>query len=112
MARDAGGRPAVPAVTKARVAAVVDERVRKGLCQVGQRSKVLVIPGAFAGEHGVEGVMKVIAPLGRDAVAADFGRPHHPRVVQVTLGDEHEVASELGRERLDFSRQLFKEVDG
>jgi hypothetical protein len=112
VAREAGGRPAVPTVTKARVAAVVDERVCKGLRQVGQRAKVLLMPGAFAGEHGVQGVVKVVAPLCREAVAADFGRPHHPRVVQVALGDEHGVASELGRERLDFSRQLLKEVDG
>ena len=71
MAGEAGGRPAVAAAAEARVAAVVDEGAREGLREVGQRAEVRVVPGALAGEHGVQGVVEIVAPLRVEAIAAE-----------------------------------------
>jgi hypothetical protein len=58
----------------------------------------------------VEGVVEVVGPLGVEAVAADLAGTDQPGVVQVALGDEHEVTAKLGLERVYLLGQLLEDM--
>jgi hypothetical protein len=105
------GTPVAPPAVSG-VAAGVDERRAKRLREVLERPEVLVVAVALAREHGVEGVVEVVAPLRVGAVAARLAPPDEARVVQVALEDHPERAAERRGERPDARRDLFEEVDG
>ena len=62
-------RPAVPSPAIFRPAPGVDVRGLERRRQVGDRAEVTVVAGPLAGDHRVQGVMEVVAPLGVDAAA-------------------------------------------
>jgi hypothetical protein len=101
---------AVRALAVWRAMASVKERLLQGGGTLLQGAEILVISGAFAGDERVERVVKVVTPLCVDAVAVGLARPDHCRVVQVALGNEHQMAAEDVFERVDLLGQLLEEV--
>ncbi len=64
------------------------------LLQVFDPAVIPVITFIFPRERGVDGMMKVVHPLGIDPVAA-FSRPlDQPHIVGVRFGDDHNAASQ------------------
>ncbi len=56
----------------------------------------------------MERMVKIVAPLGVQFEAARFARGEETRVIEITLGDERQVASGGGGQFLDFALQLFE----
>ena len=88
----------------------VDEPIRERPGHLFDPAEVAVIPVPFPRQERVERVVKVVAPLGVEAVSPFIRRGYDPRVVQVALGDQigHPVLflpevphgpGELGKER-------------
>src|SRR6185437_5097745 len=67
-------RRAMFAIAMPTVIAGVQKRLLQHLGQMLRRAEILVVTLRLAGEIGVDGVMKIVTPLGIQAVAAAFGR--------------------------------------
>ncbi len=78
-------RPPMSPAPEGRIAPVVDEYLLEGLGEIGQRSEVFIISVALSGEHGVQGVVEIVAPLGVHPVAAGLARLNDAGIVQVAL---------------------------
>ena len=89
----------------------MEEAVAQRLCQGGQRPEVGVIALALAGHRGVDGVVDVVVPLRGHPVAVVRAGSDHPRVVEVTLGDQRQRPAQLLGERVGFGGQLLEDVD-
>ncbi len=68
-----------------------------------QRAEVSVVTAALAGQLSVYRVVNIVAPLGIETKAANFSRVDEPGIVQVALGNEHQLSAECRFERLDFN---------
>jgi hypothetical protein len=55
-------------------------------------------------------MMKIVTPLGVNAVTASLACADYSRIVQVTPRDEHQVTPEHCFEYVDFSGQLFEKM--
>ena len=55
-------------------------------------SEILIIAAIFAGEEGMERVVKVVAPLGVQPVAAVYRWGNDFTVVEVAFGEEEEAS--------------------
>ena len=55
--------------------------------QIADPSEVFVIPLAFTCYQRMQGMMKIIVPLGVNAVSSGLCRAYDRRVVEVTFGD-------------------------
>ncbi len=80
--RAVGGGSAEAALAKRRVPAVVDERARERLGEVGDRAELLVVAAAVAGQQHAQRVVEVVGPLGVVAEAAQLARADDLRVVE------------------------------
>src|SRR3569623_2418619 len=88
---------AMAALAEMRVAARVHETLYERRRQVTQPAEIGVIAVAFAGQYGMQRMVKVIAPLGIDAKPAQLAAADDARVIQIAFGDQHEMATEVGR---------------
>ena len=79
--------------------------------QVGQAPEVLIITVLLAGEYRMEGVVKVLVPLGVDPVSSHLSGTHNTRIVEVALGDEYQIPGQIGFQFLYLSGELFQEMD-
>ena len=102
------GGSILPGKYKGKNVTVVD--VFEGVGDVGDGPEIRVVAGSFTGEHRVEGVVVVVAPLGVDAVATGLRRAHDPRIVEIVLGDEEQVAADHGGQPSHLVGQLFENV--
>src|SRR4029453_4220605 len=55
-------------------------------------------------------MVEIVAPLGVDAVTADFPWPYDSRVVEIALGDERQVTPRLCLKFGHLRSQLFKKM--
>src|SRR4051812_3790090 len=60
---------------------------------VFERAEVLVVAGALAGKQTVQRVVNIIAPLSVETKTTEIRWTNDARIVQVTLGNQHEMAS-------------------
>src|SRR5581483_2900135 len=90
--------PIVPAIFQAR---------NQGL----NAPEVLVVAPVLLGEEGVDRVMKVIGPLGIEPVTSVAGIAQESGVIQITLGDKMNWATQslrqLSRRRLQFGQEVM-----
>src|ERR1700733_14450612 len=106
-------RASVPAVAILRERAVVDEDAGERLGKIFEGAEVVVVALALLDvQDGEERVVEVVAPLRVHAVSAGFAWGYNAGIVEVALGDEHEAASEDGRQDLDLGGELLHEVNG
>src|SRR5215813_11156195 len=103
-------RSAMAPAAKSRMASIVDKRASKSFGQISDGTKVGVVAKPLAGKNGVQGVVKIVAPLGRNAVTTDFPRPRDTRVVEIAFSDECQVATRLRLELLNFSSEFFENM--
>ena len=66
----------------------IDETFTKGLGELPDLPEILVIPGLFAGEQRVQGMVEVVVPDGIETVAAQFRRADQPTIVEVAFSHE------------------------
>jgi hypothetical protein len=59
----------------------------KGLSQLFDLSKVLVISISFSGEKRMKAVVQIVIPLGIQSIASFLGRIDDPDVVKIAFGD-------------------------
>src|ERR1700688_2554418 len=111
MTRKSNRRPAVNPPTIARVDSVVDKCAGQSLRQVGQRAEILVVAVALSGEECMQRVMEILVPLRIESVAAGLAGYDDPRLVEVTLGDQNQMAAERSCEDLDFGGELLEKMD-
>lgn len=110
--RQPGGGPSVRAAAEGGVAAVIDKGLLEGLGEISERAEIRVVAIPLPSQHGVQGMVEVIAPLRVEAIPPDFRGPHNAGIVQVTLRDEDQVAPEVRGEGVHLGRELFEEVHG
>ena len=105
--------PAMDALAKVSIDAVVDEVLFKRFSKLGQFSKVRVVAARrFALQGREKSVMKVVAPLRVHAKAASLAWKDEARIVEVALRDQDELTAQGCAERFGFSGKLLKEVNG
>ena len=98
VAGQAADRPAVAAAAVRRVARrrSTHTPARSAVARSAERAEVGVVAVALAGEHGVQGVVEVVAPLRRRARSRrPRGARTSARVVEVALGDQPQRPAEL-----------------
>src|SRR6202043_2989713 len=95
-----------------RVDAVVDKGALDGFRQLGERAEIGIVAFALPGEKGEQRVVKIIAPLGIDLIAARLASGDNAGIVQVTLGNEDFAAAEHGLERASLDGELLQEMNG
>ena len=81
--------------------------------RVGQRRhrpEVGVVALALPGDRRVHRVVEVVAPLRGQPVPARLPRGDQPGVVQVGLGDQHQVPVQQRGQRLHLRGELLKEM--
>ncbi|CAB4934707.1 unannotated protein [freshwater metagenome] len=107
-------RAAVVPLAERRPGPVVEERAGEHLGQPGQTAlgEVPVVALALAGEHGVQRVVEVVAPLRGEPEPAGGPRGDHPRVVEVGLRDQGQRSALRHAERVDLGGQLLEHVGG
>ena len=101
---------AVAPATVPRVAPVVEHAPLQALGNAGDRTEVPVVALPLAGEDGVEAMMEVLVPHRVHAVPTEVPGPHHPRVVEVALGDEQQCPAGARRQVLCPQRHLLEDV--
>ena len=106
-----GGVPVASAAVR-RVPPVVDEAIPVGFDQILEAAEILVVPLPFPGEQGVQGVMKVVGPLGLQPQAAGLRGADDPGVVEVALGDQGQRPPQLPGQGLGASGKLPEKGDG
>src|SRR5579859_4742134 len=94
-------RPSMNASPVLGILTVINIDRRKRLGQLRERSKIAIVAAPLASEKGEKRVMKVVAPLSIDAVSAsrtalaitasNIGS-HDTRIIQIALGDQHELS--------------------
>ena len=62
----------MPALPEFRILACVDKTLAKCLFQIVDFSEILIVPMTFIRNERMEGVMKIVVPLGVEAVSADI----------------------------------------
>src|SRR5690606_18859143 len=60
----------------------------------------------------MQGVMKLVVPLRIEALPASFRRLHHARIIGVTFGDYHQLASQPHTQSRHLRRQLLQKCKG
>jgi hypothetical protein len=60
------------------------------LRQLFEIAEIRVVAVPLAGQHRVQGMVEVVAPLGIEPVTADGWRPNQARIVEIAFGDEME----------------------
>jgi hypothetical protein len=89
------------------VAAVINESLGHSLSQVCQPPEVLVVAVLLTGKEGVQGVVKVLVPVGVDTVSPQFGGARDTGIVEIILGNEHQAPTEVGLQVLYLSGELL-----
>lgn len=102
----------VVAAAERRIRAVVKEPAPEDLRHRVERFEVGVVSGSLAGDRDVDGVMKVVAPLPVQAVAAGFTTRDEPRIVQIRFGDQRQRPPGPSLQHADFGGQFFEDVRG
>ena len=74
-----------------RVLTGIDKAFPECLHKVFHFSEIFVIPIVFAGQYGMEGVVKIIVPLRVQTIAADILRINDPHIIEVALGNHKQV---------------------
>jgi hypothetical protein len=75
---------------KRRILTAVNKSLSKGLNQLGDMAKILIVSMAFFGQERVEAVMEIIIPLGVQAISSFSGAINDSYVIQIALSDEHD----------------------
>src|SRR3990170_7535942 len=87
----------MPSLPELRILPGIDEALPVCLFQMRYLSEVPVIAPLLASQERVQGMMKVVIPLGIQAIAACLTGVDDPDVVQIAL-----------RDHIDFSAQHFR----
>src|SRR5262245_18762333 len=100
----------MPPAAIARALAFINKSVGGGFAKTGQAVEIGEVSVSIPGQGGLEGVVKVIVPLGVDAVAT-LGRSFdHTRVVEVAFRHEPGGAAEPFGLRVKDLGQLLENV--
>src|SRR5688572_24214834 len=83
------GRSSMSPFAKRRITAVIDEYPLDCFAQISHRAEIGIVAVALAGEHSMQSMMEVIAPLGVDTVTADLLRADNSRIIEIALGDQN-----------------------
>ena len=76
-----------------------------------KRSEVRIVAGVLTGEVSVKRVMKIVAPLRVETVTAGLWGSNQTRLIEIAFRDHEKLASELGPERANLSRDLLEHVN-
>src|SRR4051794_32860767 len=90
----------------------VDEPVLQRGGEMGEGTEVFVVPGFFTRYDGMQSVMKIVTPLGVDAIPGRLAGPDDSRIIQVAFGNKNQVAAKHCFEGVHLIRQLFEKVTG
>jgi hypothetical protein len=104
--------PPVRAAAERGPDAVVKEHPGVGLGQRLQRAEVAVVALPLAGDRGVHGMVKVVAPLRGQAVTARLPGGDQAGVVGVGFGDQDQLAVQPGGEGVHLGREFLEKVQG
>src|SRR5688572_22573065 len=110
VAENSFGRSSMPASAKCRITAVMDENPLDCFGQIRQRAEIGIVTIALAGEHSMQRMMEIIAPLGVDTVTADLLGADDFRIVEIALGDHDQMPAALGLQFDHLAGQLFKKM--
>jgi len=81
---------AVTAMAEGNIFTAMDESFSIGFGKLVQPSEVLVVFESILVQENIESVVKIVHPLGVEAIAAHFGRLHNARAVKIGLSDQIE----------------------
>src|SRR5271154_3273394 len=73
-------------------------------------SEVRVVAFGFFGQQRVQGVVKIVAPLGVEREAAAFRRIENFSVIQVAFTDEHHLSAQTFFELLHAFREFSEKM--
>ena len=90
------GTPVTTVAMRA-VASVQDECILQQLRKLFRRSIVLIISLSFAGEGDMHEMMKIVAPLRVDPIAALLRRKQKADIIEIAFGHDVDLASEFSR---------------
>ena len=85
----------MPPLSEGGIAAGKDKALAKTLDQIGKPAEVTVVSGLLTGQECPQGMVKIIVPLGIQAVAAGFRATYHPHVVQIAFGNNIDLPSRV-----------------
>ncbi len=103
---------AVAALAVYRVLALIDVAVAKCHRDIFDTVEIHVVADGLPGHRTVQRMVEVVGPVRVQAETAAFGRMDEPRIIQVALRDEHDLAVAGIRKGVDGIRQFLQEVDG
>ncbi len=103
---------AVMALAKLGVAPGEYEAFAQRLDQIANMTEIRVIAKAFLGQKRMQGVMKIIAPLGVHAGAAYLRGPDQARIVEIALRNQQTLPPVAGGEFLRLLPQLLQKGFG
>jgi hypothetical protein len=86
--RYVAGGIAMPPPAIRRVVAGIHKALAKRLGQMFKLPKILIIATPIAGEQDVQGMVKIVIPLGIEAIAPELTWSDDAGIVQRTLGDD------------------------
>ena len=68
----------------------VDERLTVGPRQLLQSAEISVIAMSLTGQHRVQGVVEIVAPLSIQSITTGGWGTHDARIIEIAFGDEME----------------------
>src|SRR5687768_17697480 len=102
MAGAASRESSVRAATELGIVAGKQKRRAKGSGHVAQPAIVGVVPGALTGQCRVNGMVKIVCPLGVERVPSDLLRPNDAWIVEIAFRNQHEVPPHRRLQPLDL----------
>ena len=106
---DVAGGVAVAALAEFGNLAGIDKPLPQRLQQLLELPEIPVIALAFSGDHHMQGVVKIVVPLGVEAHPPQFGGADQPGVVQGAFGDEINPATQVRGFQMNRPAEFFQE---
>ena len=101
---------AMSSAAKLRILPVVIPSVAQHFAQVADAAKIGIIAAGFGREQRVDRMVKIIAPLRWNGIAALFARTQYPSVVKITFRNQIKRSSQLTAEKLNRAFKLGEKV--
>src|ERR1700679_3507616 len=105
----ASGRSSMPAAAESGICSVINKSMMQGFGQMFQFTKIRIIADFLTRQDRVQGVMKIVAPLGVQRKPAVFTRPEQARIIQITFGNQNQMTAKLQGKLPNFKLELFQE---
>src|SRR4030042_1096070 len=102
----------VPSLSIGGILTTVDEPFTKGFPHLVKVSKVFIVPVPFSRQKRVKAMMKIVVPLGVEAISAFLRKIDDPDIIEIAFGNDRDVTPQSLCLLMDCFSNVIQDMPG